>query len=256
MERIARIVIVVALVAAFGIAIWAYPQLPARVPSHWNAAGEVDGYSSRTFGAFGLPLIMLGLTVLLLGLPRIDPLKKNIEGFLPEYHVFVAVFELFFLLIYAQTILWALGTELSINVVMSIGCGALFMCVGWMIGRAKRNFFIGIRTPWTLMNEEVWDRTHALGVEALLRCRCDLSARGRVSGLRDLADHGADALRRPDLCGVLVPHLPASRAWGRGKRAAARESLSRFGERSSDQCQMTRAMPVAMKTNSWTRRGD
>lgn len=163
MERIARVVIVVALVAAFAIAFWAYPQLPAKVPSHWNAAGEVDGYSSRAFGAFGLPLIMLGLTAFLLVIPRIDPLKKNIESFITEYHVFVAAFELFFLLIYLQTILWALGTEISMNAVISVGCGMLFICVGWMIGRAKRNFFIGIRTPWTLMSEEVWARTHALG---------------------------------------------------------------------------------------------
>lgn len=163
LERIARLVIVLALVGAFAVAIWAYPHLPARVPSHWNAAGEVDGYTSRAFGAFGLPIIMLGLGMLLLFLPRIDPLRKNIETFLTEYHVFVAVFELFFLALYIQTILWALGTEISINVAVSIGCGLLFLCVGWMIGRAKRNFFIGIRTPWTLMNDEVWDRTHALG---------------------------------------------------------------------------------------------
>jgi uncharacterized membrane protein len=163
MQRLARIVIALALLAAFGIAVWAYPQLPARVPSHWNAAGEVDGYSSRAFGAFGLPSIMLGLTALLLALPSIDPLKKNIASFRTEYEVFIAVFELFFLLLYVQTILWALGTEISINAVVSLGCGMLYLTIGWMISRAKRNFFIGIRTPWTLMNDEVWDRTHALG---------------------------------------------------------------------------------------------
>ena len=163
LQRVATMVILVALVAAFAIAFWAYPQLPARVPTHWNAAGEVDGYSGRAFGAFGLPVIMLGLTLLLLGLPLIDPLRKNIESFIAEYYVFVAVFELFFLMLYVQTILWALGTEISMNAVISAGCGILFLAVGWMIGRAKRNFFIGIRTPWTLMSDEVWDRTHKLG---------------------------------------------------------------------------------------------
>lgn len=163
LERIARVVLVLALLAAVGLAIWVYPRLPARVPSHWNAEGQVDGYSGRAFGAFGMPGIMVALTALLLGLPRIDPLQKNIETFTTEYHVFIAVFELFFLGLYVQTILWALGTKISMNATMSLSCGMLFICVGWMIGRAKRNFFIGIRTPWTLMNEEVWDRTHRLG---------------------------------------------------------------------------------------------
>ena len=134
LERIARIVIVVALAAAFVVAVWAYPQLPEKVPSHWNAAGQVDGYSSRAFGAFFMPVIMLGLTVFLLAIPRIDPLKKNIETFITEYHVFVAVFELFFLLIYVQTILWALEiAQISMNAVISVGCGLLFIAVGWMI---------------------------------------------------------------------------------------------------------------------------
>lgn len=162
-ERVARIVTFAALLAALAVAIWAYPALPAQVPTHWNAAGEVDGYSGRAFGAFGLPAIMAGLMLLLLGLPRIDPLRRNIESFLAEYDVFVAVLELFLLMLYAQTILWALGTKINMNVVISLGTGLLFICVGWMIGRAKRNFFIGIRTPWTLMNDEVWARTHELG---------------------------------------------------------------------------------------------
>jgi len=163
LERLARILTVLAVVAAFAVAVWAYPRLPAQVPAHWNAAGKVDGYASRAWGAVGLPAIMLGLAVLLRGLPRIDPLRKNVEKFLAEYHVFVAVLELFMLGLYVQTIAWALGTKISMNAVISVGLGLLFLCVAWMIGRAKRNFFIGIRTPWTLMDDEVWARTHQLG---------------------------------------------------------------------------------------------
>lgn len=165
----ARIVIALCLVAAVGIALWAYPQLPEQVPSHWNAAGQVDGYSSRAVGAFLFPALMFGLGAVLLVIPLIDPLKKNIEKFMTEYHVFIAIFELFMLLLYIQTILWALDiAKISMNAVIAVGTGVVFIAVGWMLGRARRNFFIGIRTPWTLMNDEVWARTHALGARLFI----------------------------------------------------------------------------------------
>jgi uncharacterized membrane protein len=163
MQRAARYVVIGAIVTAFAIGIAAWPHLPEQVPSHWNAAGQVDGYSSRAVGAFLFPAIMAGLGALLWFLPRIDPLKKNIEKFRAEYDVFIAVFELYFLMLYVVTILIALGVALSMNVAISLGMGLLYIDIGWMVGRARRNFFIGIRTPWTLMNDEVWARTHALG---------------------------------------------------------------------------------------------
>ena len=163
MQRAARIIVIGTIVIAFAIGVYAWPHLPEQVPSHWNAAGEVDGYSSRAVGAFLFPVLMAGLGLLLWFLPKIDPLRKNIDTFRAEYDVFIAVFELFFLMMYVVTIAVALGYEVSMNVAISFGTGALFIAVGWMIGRAKRNFFIGIRTPWTLMNDEVWKKTHALG---------------------------------------------------------------------------------------------
>jgi len=163
MQRAARYVVIGAIIAAFAIGIAAWPHLPEQVPSHWNAAGQVDGYSGRAVGAFLLPAIMAGLGALLWFLPRIDPLKKNIEKFRAEYDVFIAVFELYFLMLYVVTILIALGVALSMNVAISLGMGLLYIDIGWMVGRARRNFFIGIRTPWTLMNDEVWKKTHALG---------------------------------------------------------------------------------------------
>jgi uncharacterized membrane protein len=163
MQRTARFVVIGAVIVAFAIGIATWPYLPEQMPTHWNAAGEVDGYSSRAFGAFFFPAMMAGLGLLLWFLPRIDPLKKNIQKFRAEYEVFIAVFEVFFLMMYVVTILTALGVDVSMNVAVSLGTGVLFIAVAWMIGRAKRNFFIGIRTPWTLMSDEVWARTHALG---------------------------------------------------------------------------------------------
>ncbi len=67
------------------------------------------------------------------------------------------------LLVYVQTILWNLGTEISPNIVIPIGLGFLFYYIGILFENAKRNWFIGIRTPWTLSSEKVWNKTHKIG---------------------------------------------------------------------------------------------
>ena len=145
------------------ISIYFYPQMPEKIASHWNAQGQADGYMSKFWGMFLMPLILVGLALLFVAIPRIDPLKANIEKFRKYYDGFVILFFIFMLLIHFQVILWNLGIRVSPNVIVPIGIGILFFYIGILCENAKRNWFIGIRTPWTLSSERVWEKTHKIG---------------------------------------------------------------------------------------------
>jgi uncharacterized membrane protein len=147
----------------FVVSIYFYPLLPEKMASHWGASGEVNGYTNKFMGAFFLPVLAAALFLLFIMIPKIDPKKKNIEKFRGAYDSFIAVILLFFLVIHVQTLLWNIGLEISIITTMSIGLGILFFFAGVLIEKAKMNWFIGIRTPWTLSSERVWNKTHKIG---------------------------------------------------------------------------------------------
>jgi len=148
---------------AFIVGILLYPQMPDPMPSHWNIAGEVDGYMPRFWGLFLLPLVMVGIFLLYLAIPRIDPLKANIAAFIREYNLLMVLLSGFMFYVYILTILWALGFEFNMNLMILPAMGVLFIAIGILIGNARRNFFVGIRTPWTLSSDTVWAKTHRLG---------------------------------------------------------------------------------------------
>jgi len=161
--RKTELFILIAVIISFIIGIYLYPQMPEQMASHWNAQGNVDDYISKFWGVFLMPFVFVGLALLFIAIPKIDPLKKNIEEFRKYYDGFIILFFMFMLLVYAQTILWNLGIEISPNIVIPIGLGLLFFYIGILFENAKRNWFIGIRTPWTLSSEKVWNKTHKIG---------------------------------------------------------------------------------------------
>jgi uncharacterized membrane protein len=144
-----------------GVLLW--NRLPDPMPSHWNAAGEIDGYMSKFWGVFLLPIITAMLVPLFLVIPHIDPLKANIAKFRGIFNGFIVAFVAYMLYVYVLTLFAALGIPFNMTVMLLPVIGLLFIGVGYMMGKAKRNFFIGIRTPWTLSSETVWDETHKLG---------------------------------------------------------------------------------------------
>jgi uncharacterized membrane protein len=145
-----------------GFALW--DILPDRMASHWNIDDQVDGYITKFWGVFLLPLMSIGMLALFLILPQIDPLKANIAQFREAFNLFILLTILFFGYIWALTIAWNLGfTNFRMSSAMLPAMGLLFLFVGWMLRKAKRNFFIGIRTPWTLSSDRVWEKTHQLG---------------------------------------------------------------------------------------------
>ncbi|MBN1370329.1 MAG: SdpI family protein [Anaerolineaceae bacterium] len=141
----------------------AYPHLPESVPSHWNEKGEVDGYSSRTFGAFFLPLLTLGFGLMLLFIPNLDPLRANVDKFRSSYHWIIVGFCVYFTYLHGVTLAAGLGWKFDMNTMIMPAFGLLFIGLGFMIERSKQNWFIGIRTPWTLSSTSVWDKTHRTG---------------------------------------------------------------------------------------------
>ena len=152
--------IVVATLA--GLLLW--NRLPEQMASHWNINDQVDGYMPKFWGVFLMPLITLGMFVLFLVIPSIDPLKANIAQFREAFNLFITLIIVFMLYIYALTLLWSLGyTGFGMSRALLPTLGLLFIFIGSMLRKAKRNFFIGIRTPWTLSSDKVWDETHRLG---------------------------------------------------------------------------------------------
>lgn len=139
-----------------------YPNLPDQVPTHWNAAGEIDGYSSPLVGAFGIPLLTLGILILLLITPKIDPRKDNYAKFSGVYNLLKVFLVLFMALLYGITLLAAFDQQVNVGLFVKFALGLLFILLGNYFGKIRHNYFFGIKTPWTLANEAVWNKTHRL----------------------------------------------------------------------------------------------
>ncbi len=161
--KVLRLAILGIIILTFGVTIASYPQLPDPIIAHWNAAGEADGYMSKFWGLFLSPLIMIGLTGLFITIPRIDPLRQNYEKFRDYYEGFILVFLAFMFFIQLQIILWNFGFMVSPNSTFPVLFGILFIYLGFLIEHAEQNWFVGIRTPWTLSNAMVWKKTHERG---------------------------------------------------------------------------------------------
>ncbi|MEW6085305.1 MAG: DUF1648 domain-containing protein [Chloroflexota bacterium] len=156
------VLLMILIAVAAGLLLW--NQLPDQMASHWNANDEVDGYMPKFWGVFLMPLITLGIFLLFLVIPIIDPNKANIAAFRESFNLFIVLFVVFMLYVHGLTLAWSLGyTGFRLSTALLPAMGLLFIFIGFMLRRAKRNFFIGIRTPWTLSSDTVWEKTHRLG---------------------------------------------------------------------------------------------
>lgn len=140
-----------------------YPQFPDQIASHWNAAGEVDGYMDKFWGIFLFPVVMVVVFALYAVIPRIDPLKANIESFRSEYNVLWLGIGVYFAYIFGIAMAWNLGYRFDFVIAMVPAMAVLFYMIGAVLEKSKRNWFMGIRTPWTLSSDVVWDKTHRFG---------------------------------------------------------------------------------------------
>lgn len=148
---------------SFAIAVYLYPTMPDRLASHWNAQGQVDGYMDKGWGLFLMPIVSAFLFLMFLAIPKIDPLKENIAKFRKTFDIFVVLILLFMLYLFCLTIIWNSGVMFDMIWALVPAFVGLFYYCGILVESAKRNWFIGIRTPWTITNENVWNKTHRLG---------------------------------------------------------------------------------------------
>lgn len=153
----------VIVVLSFAAAIIVYPRLPARSASHWNIDGEVDGYTSPVVAAAIMPVISAGMLLLFAILPAIYPKRKDTEGLADQMAQYKAIILLFLLYLYGLTLAWNLGQRFNMVQFLAPAFGMLFYFVGSMLETVRPNWFAGIRTPWTLSSDEVWEKTHKTG---------------------------------------------------------------------------------------------
>ncbi|MDO1528019.1 SdpI family protein [Fulvimonas sp. R45] len=157
------IVSAVFLAIAAGVAVWLYPRLPAQVPVHWNPHGRIDRYGPRGWVAAMPALLIAGIAVLTVLLPAISPRRFEIAPFARVYGLLMLVIQGMFLVIGLSVLLVGAGYPLPVPAIAMLAIGALFMVLGNYMGKLRKNFFVGIRTPWTLSSDAVWERTHRMG---------------------------------------------------------------------------------------------
>ncbi len=152
-----------AAVVFFGTGLFAYPHLPTVVVSHWDVSGHANGSLPQFWGAFLFPCIYVAIAFLLYIIPRLDPRREIINTFLSAYGFFLAVLSAVFYYIYLLTLALNLGYRFDFLPALTPALAILFFTIGILLPRTKRNFSIGIRTPWTLANDTVWEKTHRVG---------------------------------------------------------------------------------------------
>lgn len=144
-------------------AVWLWPKLPAQVPTHWSFDGQANGHRSRLWAALFPILGVAALAFVTWLLPVISPNRFRIGPFGPIYIGLMLVVQGFMLVQGVAKLLAAAGYALSVPRIVMFGIGALFLILGNYMGKLRRNFFIGIRTPWTIASQATWERTHRLG---------------------------------------------------------------------------------------------
>ncbi|MGI4717490.1 MAG: SdpI family protein [Janthinobacterium lividum] len=155
------------LLLTLGVALALYPQLPSTVPVHWNAAGEPDGWGARAEVLMHLPFLV-GLGLLWLVLPKVSPKRFAVNGF--EATWWFSGMAMVVLLGYMQCIhLWgAYQGGFAMDRAILGGLGLFFVVAGNVMGKVRRNFWLGVRTPWTLANDRVWYATHRLAARTMV----------------------------------------------------------------------------------------
>ena len=153
---VALLLVGVALIVAGG---W-YGRLPDPVPTHWGLDGQANGWTAKPLGVFLEPLLGLALTALFIVLPQLSPRGFEMTPFQRLYPTIVAAVAGLLLYVTIFALAAASGAVPPAPAYLMAGIGVFLAVIGNLFGKVTRNFFIGIRTPWTLASDQVWERTH------------------------------------------------------------------------------------------------
>ena len=158
--------VVILVPIIIGLILW--NKLPDKIPTHWNAAGEVDGWSSKAFAVFGLPGFLFVVHWVCLLASSADPKKQNIEGKILHIVLWVCpvISVLGAVLMYGT----ALGMQFAVEKIIPSLVGITFIIIGNYLPKCKQSYTMGIKLPWTLNDEDNWNRTHRLGGKLWVVC--------------------------------------------------------------------------------------
>lgn len=151
------------ILATFAIAAAAWPTAPERIPVHWGVNAQPDRYGGKFEGLLAIPFLALGVYLLLILLPRIDPRREHYASFAGAYATLRTAIIALLAGTYLLVILWIQGQPVNISLVVPVLVGMLFIVLGNYMPKTRSNWFVGIRTPWTLSSEETWVKTHRFG---------------------------------------------------------------------------------------------
>ncbi|HEY3966539.1 MAG TPA: DUF1648 domain-containing protein [Planctomycetaceae bacterium] len=154
-------------VVALGVTAVLYPSLPEKIPMHWNASGEIDGWGEKWM-AFLMPGMMVFILGLLSVIPWASPQQFEVDTFRSTYAFIVLLVMVLFGFLHGLMLLPALGYQVPFNKLIMSGLMLFFMLLGNVLGKVQRNFFVGVRTPWTLASERVWTETHRLAARVFV----------------------------------------------------------------------------------------
>jgi uncharacterized membrane protein len=154
--------ILLIIFASLAFGLYVYPELPAKIPTHWDIHGQINGWSGKTFAVIFFPLLNLFVYTMMLLMPKLDPRKENYSRFSGAYRVIRMFLNIFLALLYLISLLVALGYPIRVDFFVRIAVSLLFILIGNYMGKFQHNYFVGIKTPWTLASEEVWRKTHRM----------------------------------------------------------------------------------------------
>ncbi|MFA7249349.1 MAG: SdpI family protein [Dehalococcoidia bacterium] len=153
----------VILAGLFAVSAFAWNRVTLPIPTHWNAQGEIDGYGGRFAGLLLVPLIAVGMYALLALVPRIDPARANYASFTGPYSVIRGALTATMGAVHGLVVATALGYPIDAGRWIPVGVGVLLIVIGNVLGKVRPNFFVGVRTPWTLTSARSWEKTHRAG---------------------------------------------------------------------------------------------
>ena len=162
-----------------GVILW--NKLPEQFPIHFTAAGEVDGWSSKTFGVFGLPLILVACQWLCgLGSLTMDPKAENLEG--KVFSLVLWIIPVLSVVLNALVYCTALGMDMNVQIIMPLLVGLVMVIIGNWLPKCKQTYTLGIKLPWTLADETNWNRTHRFAGPIWVVCGMVIMVCGLIGG--------------------------------------------------------------------------
>lgn len=189
-----------------------YPLLPEQIPTNWQADGSV-AYSPKIqiwlmYGMMPLFAVLFDI------LPRIDPRKNHYRKFAPYYGRFCIFLEIFLLILLGIILSESFYPgRLSVGRITMVLLGILLMWLGNMMPKLKSNYYMGIKTPWTLSDEDIWFRTHRLGGKTMFAAGAMLLIFGRFLATK----HGMPLALSGVLLAAFLPAL-MSYVWWKQKQ--------------------------------------